>query len=195
MNQTFWSLAVGMAIGFSALPASALAGAAVDAPKVISISRSGMVTADWEGKETRVETGQSMGQWSLMAVVRGVPAGRLAVFEDFSQTNGRVLFVDTNGVELDLSKSSEPTRADPKSLYRGHSLEEVFQSERDLLGEEILAKPGDPDYAEVAACIPPISKMYTYTFVGTHDCMEKVGVLYGGSTPNFDPVAYIPAIR
>jgi hypothetical protein len=130
-----------------------------------------------------------------MAVVRGMAGGRLAVFEDFSQTNGHLLFVDTKGVKLDLPKSSEPTRAEPKSLYRGHSLEEVFQSERDLLGEEILAKPGDPDYAEVAACIQPISKMYTYTFVGTHECVEKVGVFYGGSTPNFDPVAYIPAIQ
>ena len=37
--------------------------------------------------------------------------------------------------------------------------------------------------------------MYTYSFVGTHECMEKVGVFYGGSTPNFDPVAYIPGIR
>ena len=169
--------------------------AAVDSPKVISISGSGMVTADWGGKATRIEPGQSVGQWSLMVVVRGVPGGRLAVFEDFSQTNGHVLFVDAKGVRLDLAKSSEPTRADPKSLYRGHKLEEVFKSERDLLGEEILAQPGDPDYAEVAACFPPISKMYTYTFVGTHDCMEKVGVFYGGSTPNFDPVAYIPAIR
>ena len=78
---------------------------------------------------------------------------------------------------------------------RGHRLEEVFNSERDLLGEEILAKPGDPDYADVAACVPPISKMYTYSFVGTHDCLEKVGVFYGGTTPNFDPAAYIPEIK
>jgi hypothetical protein len=154
-----------------------------------------MVTADWGGKEARIETGQQVGKWSLMAVARGVPDSQLAVFEDFSQTNGHLLFVDAKGVRLVLPKSSEPTRADPKSLYRGHSLEEVFRSERDLLGEEILAKPGDPDYTEVAACFPPISKMYTYTFVGTHDCLEKVGVFYGGATPNFDPAAYIPEIR
>ncbi len=169
--------------------------AAVDSPKVISIAASGVVTAEWGGKENKIEMGQSAGKWTLMAVVRGVPGGRLAVFEDFSQTNGRLLFMDANGVKLDLPKSSEPTRADPKSLYRGHSLDEVFKSERDLLGEEILAKPGDPDYAEVAACFAPISKMYTETFIGTHDCIEKVGVFFGGSTPNFDAVAYIPAIQ
>ena len=195
MNWNSRHLALAVATGFLTLPCSALADAAPDAPKVTSISGSGMVVADWGGKESRIETGQSVGKWSLMAVVRGAPGDRLAVFEDFSQTNGHLLFVDAKGVKLNLPKSSEPTRADPKSLYRGHSLDEVFKSERDLLGDEILAQPRDPDYAEVAACFPPISKMYTSTFVGTHDCMEKVGVFYGGSTPNFDPVAYIPAIR
>ena len=47
----------------------------------------------------------------------------------------------------------------------------------------------------MAACFAPLAKMYMYTFVGTHDCLEKVGVFYGGATPNFDPAAYIPDIR
>jgi len=190
-----WNVGMATAISFAAFPACAVADAAVDGPKVVSISRSKAVTAVWGAKETRIEIGQQVGQWTLMAVVRGMAGHELAVFEDFTQMNGRMLFVDAKGVKLDLPKSSEPTRADPKSLYRGHSLDEVFKSERDLLGEEILAKPSDPDYAEVAACFPPISKMYTCTFVGTHDCIEKVGVFYGGSTPNFDPAAYVPAIR
>ena len=182
-------------VGMSGVPNLSLAGATSEGPKVTAISTTGSVAVVWNGKEARLGKGQRIGNWDLMAVVRGMPDGLLAVFEDFSQTNGHLLFVDTKGVKLDLPKSSEPTRADPKSLYRGHSLEEVFQSERDLLGEEILAKPRDPDYAEVAACFPPISKMYTYTFVGTHECLEKVGVFYGGITPNFDPAAYVPAIR
>ena len=78
------------------LVSAGLTGRAVlDGPKVISISGSGMVTADWGGKATRIERGQAVGQWTLMAVVRGVPDGQLAVFEDFSQTNGHLLFVDT----------------------------------------------------------------------------------------------------
>ncbi len=148
-----------------------------------------------EAQTSTLQPGQRLGNWTLMTVVRDGLDRPLAVFEDFSQTNGHLLFLDETGVKVDLPKSSEPTWADPKTLYRGHRLEDVFNSERDLLGEEILAKPGDPDYADVAACVPPISKMYTWSFVGTHDCLEKVGVFYGGVTPNFDPAAYIPEIR
>lgn len=182
-------------VGLFAFADPAVAHAASDCPKVISISGTGTVLAGWRREEATLRKGQSLGQWVLMAVVQPASSRRLAVFEDFSQTNGHLLFADENGVRVDLSKSCEPTWADPKTLYRGHRLEDVFNSERDLLGEEILAKPGDPDYADVAACVPPISKMYTWSFVGTHDCLEKVGVFYGGITPNFDPAAYIPEIR
>ena len=103
-----WNLALALAIGGSGLAGSAVAGAAPDAPRVIGISGPGLVTADWGGKATRIETGQPVGPWTLMAVVRGgMPDGRLAVFEDFSQTNGHLLFVDAKGVKLDLPKSSE----------------------------------------------------------------------------------------
>ncbi len=187
--------ALALLAGLAAFESPTIVAAMVESPKVISVSRSGTVQASWDGKEATLQKGHSLGQWTLMGVVRTASGGRLAVFEDFSQTNGHLRFVDAAGVQVDLPKSAEPTWADPKTLYRGHRLEEVFNSEHDLLGDEILAKPGDPDYAEVAACVQPISKMYTYTFVGTHDCMEKVGVFYGGTTPNFDPAAYIPEIR
>jgi hypothetical protein len=198
LPQVGWTsrnLVFAIAVGYSAIQGFVLADAGLDGPRVISISGSGTVTARWQGQATRIEMGQSVGKWSLMGVVRGVPQSRLAVFEDFSQTNGHILFADKEGVKVDLPKSSEPTWADPKTLYRGHRLEEVFSSERDLLGEEILAKSGDPEYGEVAACCAPISKMYTWSFVGTHDCLEKVGVFYGGATPNFDPAAYVPEIK
>jgi hypothetical protein len=119
----------------------------------------------------------------------------MAVFEDFTQTNGHMVITGAGAKGVDLPKSLEPTFAEPSKLYFGHSLQEVFSSEHDLLAEEVLAKPTDPNFEEIAACIPPISKMHVYTFVGTHDCFEKVGVFYGGGTPNFDPAAYVPAIE
>ncbi len=183
----FWSPAVADQVATNRSHASS--------PRIISFSSAGTVVANWRGKETTLQKGQSLGPWTLMAAIQPAPHLRLAVFEDFSQTNGHLLFADKQGVTADLPKSSEPTWADPKTLYRGHRLEEVVSSEGDLLGEEILAKPGDPDYAEVASCFAPITKMYTYSFVGTHDCLEKVGVFYGGATPNLDPAAYIPEIR
>jgi hypothetical protein len=164
-------------------------------PKLIGSTGAVAVVASKGGQRTELQVGQQVGDWTLMALVPDGPNHKLAVLEDFTQRKGRLLFVDDKGLQLNLPKSLEPTFAEAGSLYRGHRLEEVFNSDHDLLGDELLAKPGDPEYSEVAACFPPISKMHVYTFVGTHECFEKVGIFYGGSTPNFDPAAYVPAIE
>jgi hypothetical protein len=80
-------------------------------------------------------------------------------------------------------------------LYLGHSREEVRQSPTDWLAREILARPGDPKYEEVAAVFEPLRKMQTYSFVGTPNTMDKVGFDYGGRSPNFDPAPYFSAIN
>ncbi len=129
-----------------------------------------------------------------LARARGNHQGRYAVLENFTQQRGHLLFVDAAGVKIDLPKSLEPTFADPSTLYRGHTLQEVMNSAHDLLGDEILAKSGDPQYDEVAACFPPITKMRTYTFVGTHESIDKLGIEYGGRTPSFDPAPFDPLI-
>lgn len=120
---------------------------------------------------------------------------QLAILEDFSQLQGHIVFVDTHGVQLDLPKSTEKTSADSESLYRGHSIAEIKDSPSDLIADEILARPGDPAYEEVAAVLPPIRKLSTYSFVGTPDTFDKIGFNYGGRTPDFDPAAYFPAIN
>jgi hypothetical protein len=170
-------------------------GESVEAPKVLSSPPGGPVEAAFAGQTASLSLGQRLGPWTLMAVLPPGPGGPIAVFEDFSRQNGRLLFVDSHGVGADLPKSLEATSAEPSTLYRGHRLEEVWKSESDLLGDEILARPGDPDYDEVAACFPPISLTWTHTFVGTPDRLEKVGFRYGGASPNFDPAAYIPSIE
>src|SRR5262249_16951535 len=110
-------------------------------------------------------------------------------------THGGIAVADENGVRQTFAKSLEPTFGDPKTLYRGHRLMEVIESEHDLLGHEILDRPGDPRYADVAACLAPITKMETYTFGGTWENADKVGVAYGGRTANFDPAMFVPAIN
>jgi hypothetical protein len=169
--------------------------AAGPVPTMVRLSGDGRVEATCQGQSALLRRGERVGDWTLMAVIRADAKAPLAVFEDFSQAKGRMLFVDAKGVQAGLPKSLEPTFAEPATLYRGHSLKEIFNSDADLLAEEILSKPGDPDYTEVAACFPPISKLNTYTFVGTRECLDKVGIFYGGSTPNFDPIAYVPAIE
>ena len=129
-----------------------------------------------------------------MAIVDTADGKQVAVFEDFSSMRGSMVVVDAKGERQELAKSLEATFADPKTLYRGHSLKEVVASGHDLLGAEILAEPGDPSFAEVAPCLVPITKMETYSFVGTRENSDKVGVTYGGRTANFDPAMLVPAV-
>ena len=154
------------------------------------------VTVSWNGSTDTLTNGGRTGPWTLMEVI-GAGAERIAVFEDLRRENGRMIFVRPGSVVADLSKSLEPTfPLEPAKLYRGHTLNEVFDSATDLLGQEILAKPGDPEYEEVAACFPPLRRgSMTHTFVGVRENSDKVGFDYGGRTSHFDPAVYVPAIR
>ena len=149
------------------------------------------------GSKATLHLGEHLGSWTFVELVPG-KAGELpkyAVVEDFEHQDGHLLFVDTRGVQIDLPKSSEPTSADPRSLYLGHTVDEIMNSASDLLGNQILSKPGDPDYEEIARVFPPIRKIKTYSFVGTPETIDKVGFVYGGRTPDFDPAPYYPPIN
>jgi hypothetical protein len=161
-------------------------------PSVIAVSAEG-AEASWGGSRASLRPGGRIGPWTLLAVVER-DGRRSAVLEDFTRLDGRLVIAGPSGLEADLTKTAEPIRAD-RPPFRGHSLEEVLRSEEDLLGREILERPGDPDPAEVAAALPPISKMYTSTFIGTDRTFEKVGFEVGGRSPNFDPAVYVPAIE
>jgi len=148
------------------------------------------------GKEVTLRKGEANGQWTLVETLPGKApsASHYAILEDYSKLNGRLLFVTASGVRGELPKSSEATSADPSTLYLGHSREEISNSPSDLLARQILAKPGDPQYYEVAGVFEPLRKMQTYSFLGTPGTMDKVGFLYGGRSPNFDPAPYDPRI-
>lgn len=60
--------------------------------------------------------------------------------------------------------TSEYAKADPSRLYLGHTMEEVIDCGRDLLGEALLAK-GEPEYADTVGVLPRIEKN-AYCFIG-----------------------------
>ncbi|MBM4023912.1 MAG: hypothetical protein FJ280_00675 [Planctomycetes bacterium] len=165
-------------------------------PKVVAVVGA-KVEVIWQSQRTTMGVGERTGPWTVMAVFRTENGTPTAVFEDFSDRAGSLIYAGTDGVRASLPKSLEPTYAAPTSLYRGHTLEEVLQSEHDLLGRELLEQGGDPEYSEVAGCFPPITTMrtQTFTFVGTRQNRDKVGFAYGGRTANFDPAVYAPQIR
>lgn len=165
------------------------------APAVTRISPSGEVTVSQAaGGSVTLRKGEAAGPWTLMAVITAGPGRRAAVLEDFTDKLGHVVIAGVGRIEADLPKSLEPSFAATKNSYRGHTLQEVLDSDQDLLGNEVLAGGGDPDYKAVEACIPPIWKMRTYTFVGTRENYEKVGFAYGGRTSDFDAAVYVPEI-
>ena len=140
-----------------------------------------------------VGRGERFGEWTLMAISAGPQP--YAIVEDFVHKDGVLRFVDVDGVRLDLAKSLESNEPDAR-VFLGHTAQEILASPVDLLAAQILAKPGDPDYAEVAAAFPPIGdfKSGAHSFIGTPDSMDKLGIFYGGRTPTFDPAVYDPAI-
>jgi hypothetical protein len=163
------------------------------APKVTQISPSGEVTVVQDDRSVTLRKGEAAGSWTLMAIISAGPVRR-AVLEDFTDKRGHIVVTGTAGVQADLPKSLDPSFAASSERYRGHKLQEVMDSDEDLLGKEILAGDADPEYKAVEACFPPILKMRTYTFVGTRENYEKIGFAYGGRTADFDPAVYIPGI-
>ncbi len=124
-------------------------------------------------KTVVVEQSKNVGPWTLMAILKS----DLAVFENLQDREGGIVYVGRQGVGLNLSKSLEPTSADPKTLYRGRMMDEIVESRRDILGEELLAGHDDPKFEDVAAALPPLR---VPSFVGTRHSDEKPTYDYGG---------------
>jgi hypothetical protein len=122
-----------------------------------------------------VAKGDNFGAWTLMAVI-GDPEGDLAVFEELEDRRGSIIYVGKSGVVLNLPKTLEPTTAAPGTLYRGRRAEEIAKSDNDILGQELLAGTADPDYAEVAAALPPLR---VPSFVGTRQSDDKPTFAFG----------------
>ncbi len=164
--------------------------------KVLRFPNLSSVEVSWEGATSVLHTGDRLGPWTLMEVIDGaVPNANLAIFENFTSQTGHITVLAESRMLLDLPKSLEPTSQDPAQLYLGHTLQDVINSPSDLLGNEILSRPGDPDYYEIASVFPAIRRMPTYSFVGTNATIDKVGFNYGGRTPDFDPAAYYAPLR
>ncbi len=179
------------------MPAFVIAEARTPAsPSVIRFIDESSVVLQANGNTATLRVGERLDSWTLMQVVTTTtrPTARYAVLEDFARQDGQLVFADASGVRLALPKTSERTSGDPAKFYLGHTIDEVMSSSTDLLGKEILAKPDDPDYEDIAAALPPIRKMNTYSFLGTPATFDKVGFNYGGRTANFDPAPYYPPI-
>lgn len=166
----------------TALPATAVAAQAgnPDIPPNFQIQgadveKQNVTAIDAGHKPLNVAKGGNFGPWTLMAVIEEAE-GPLAVFEELKDRRGSIIYVDASGVKQSLPKSLEPSSAPPDTLYRGHTRDEIAKSKNDVLGQELLAGTADPDYASVAAALPPLR---VPSFVGTRESDDKPTFAFG----------------
>lgn len=145
------------------------------------------VYVESNGRTMEAKPYQQYGIWTFMAAIELNAEGLLAVFEDFS-TGGSILYLDSHGNEaMKLSKRMESTYNDEESCYLGFHKDVVVHSNADLLGQKILAADRDPEYHEIAACLPPIRDVVCYgetiegphTFIGTKESADVIPLYYG----------------
>src|ERR1700721_2134879 len=84
--------------------ATILAAEPDDCPKLVRISQPETVLVRWQGQTQQIIKGQRLGNWTFMAVIQADAKHPMAVFEDFSQTTGRLVLTGEDGNEVDLPK-------------------------------------------------------------------------------------------
>jgi hypothetical protein len=148
-----------------------------------------------DGRHITLGRGEAYEGWTLVELVGDLDP--MVALENFAELDGKILLVGLDGIQASFGKTAESTAQDIPRPYFGHDWAEVTESPTDLLGRDVLGRPGDPDYARVASAFPPIRQLWgdTYSFLGTPQTMDKVWFLYGGRSPNFDPAIFYPPIE
>jgi len=164
-----------------------------------------VVINDPKAKKTeRIKKYRNYGKWTLMNVITiDKKKEPVAVFENHEDKEGSIVYRNKKVIICELPKSLEFTKDLKDPSYWEHKLKEVRNDPRDFLAEDILSKKDDPCYKKVAESFPPIGKIKHWesgqecivTFIGSQNCIDKVGIFYGGRTSTFNPIAVAPEIR
>ena len=196
---------IAVASGSLAATAGGLQGWPALQPRVVRfVSPAGVETFD--GKLLKqLKVGDELGSWTFMGTIAEHGKPRYAALENFRDADGHVVFVDESGIEVDLSKTSEPVSADSGKLFLGHTREAVLSNATDILGREVLARAKEPTYEEIRSIFPPNqgapkygsnSSLSLEAFVGTPETEEKVYFEPGGSATRTVDVAFLqPSIK
>jgi hypothetical protein len=117
--------------------------------KVVHFLNASTVKIVSGGQVATLRVGDRFSDWTFMGVAAGTHNS--AILEDFTDQTRHLLVVDTKGVRLNRPKSLELTSQDARTLYLGHTLDEIKSSSSDLLADQILVGADDPAYDEVAS--------------------------------------------
>lgn len=171
-------------------------------PPEVKFIENHRIEVKWQGHKAMLKTGESIGPWTFMSLFTNQLGGNiqsLAVFENFTERNGQLLYIDSLNVRYVFNKSLEATYStSPENLYNGYNLDDILNSQVDLLRSEVLSKSEDPSYKVISKLIKPLLGSYNreaYTFLGTRDNFDKVNFYYGGFSGNFHPDIFAPEIN
>ena len=105
--------------------------------------------------------------------------------------NGTIAFVSGSGRAIYLAKRLEPSWASDASAYLNYSKSEVLTAPSDLLGRELLSRPGGFSLRDVAVAVPPIRTGVT-RFVGSRG--SRVDISIGSNLEDANSLG-IPVLR
>lgn len=152
----------------------------------ILIREGNVLATDTKGGDRVLLPLEAVNGWIFLKLLE-LEEGPAAVFEDFSE-NGAILFVGRDGAVLHcFPKRLESTKEkDEKAYYLGYQKEVAVSSNADLMGRKLLSMPGDPSYASVEPCLPPMrvnlcageGREAPHTFIGTRESDDVIPLYY-----------------
>src|SRR5208282_2699939 len=168
-------------------------------PRLVEL-RANTAVLKWPGEPSHtLQVGDQYRDWELVAVV--AQAAPLAVLERDFRRWGVLGYVGMKGPVATMRKAvGRPDNLQREKAFPPEYFDRILSAQEDVLGQEALAKGGEPSYEALAGLLPPL---LTYTFLGTTTSREKVIVWPDGrlgfgvnhrqlENVLFDPASVLP---
>ena len=139
-------------------------------PRLVELHPDGAVL-EWHGELSHaLRVGERYREWELVAVIaQNTP---LAVLERDFPRWGVVVYVGTKGPVATMRKAvGRLDNLQVEKVFPPDYFDRILSAQEDLLGQEVIAKGGEPSYELLAGLLPPL---LTYSLLGTTTSRQKV---------------------
>jgi len=139
-------------------------------PRLVELHPDGAVL-EWQGEPSHaLRVGERFREWELVAVI--AQATPLAVLERDFPRWGVLAYVGTKGPVATMRKAVGRLDNLPhEKAFPPNYFDRILSAQEDMLGQEVIAKGGEPSYEPLAGLLPPL---LTYSFLGTTTSRQKV---------------------
>jgi hypothetical protein len=139
-------------------------------PRLVELRPEGAVL-EWQGERSRaLRVGESYLGWELVAVI--AQAAPLAVLERDFPRWGVLAYVGKKGPVATMRKAvGRLDNLQHEKAFPPNYFDRILSAQEDILGQEVIAKGGEPSYESLVGLLPPL---LTYSFLGTTTSRQKV---------------------